>query len=210
VLFEGPPGCGKTTMARVLANVAKAPLVYLPIESVMSMYYGESERRFAAVFDQADRFDRCILFLDEIDALAGSRDKFMHEATRRVLSVLLRNLQGIAQSENVLVIGATNRALDLDRALMSRFNRVVRFELPSSPERLEIFRLYAAHLAAEHLEALAENSQGKSGRDIEDVCGEAERRWAHQLIAKAVAPSAPPFDQYVEALASKRQVAPEP
>ncbi len=210
VLFEGPPGCGKTTMARVLANVAKAPLVYLPIESVMSMYYGESERRLAHVFDQADRFPRCILFLDEIDALAGSRDKFMHEATRRVLSVLLRNLQGIAQSENVLVIGATNRAEDLDRALVSRFNRVVRFDLPNSQERLEIFRLYAGHLAKEHLEALAENSQGKSGRDLEDICGDAERRWAHQLVADGAAASAPAFDGYVEALASKRQVAPEP
>jgi SpoVK/Ycf46/Vps4 family AAA+-type ATPase len=210
VLFEGPPGCGKTTMARVLANVAKAPLVYLPIESVMSMFYGESERRLAEVFDQANRFARCILFLDEIDALAGSRDQFMHEATRRVLSVLLRNLQGIAQSEHVLVIGATNRAQDLDRALRSRFNRVVRFELPSAPERLEIFRLYASHLASEHLEALAENSQGKSGRDIEDVCSEAERRWAHQLIAEKAEPSAPPFDQYVEALASKRQHVSEP
>jgi SpoVK/Ycf46/Vps4 family AAA+-type ATPase len=210
VLFEGPPGCGKTTMARVLANVAQAPLVYLPIESVMSMYYGESERRFAEVFDHANRFERCILFLDEIDALAGSRDKFMHEATRRVLSVLLRNLQGIARSEHVLVIGATNRATDLDRALLSRFNRMVRFELPTSVERAAIFRLYASHLANEHLEALAENSQGRSGRDIEDVCGEAERRWAHQLISQAAAPSAPPFDQYVEALASKHQVAPEP
>jgi SpoVK/Ycf46/Vps4 family AAA+-type ATPase len=191
-------------MARVLAHVAKAPMVYLPIESVMSMYYGESERRFAEVFTQANRLPRCILFLDEIDALAGSRDQFMHEATRRVLSVLLRNLQGIAQSERVLVIGATNRALDLDRALMSRFNRVVRFDLPSSTERTEIFRLYASHLASEHLEALAENSHGTSGRDIEDVCGEAERRWAHQLIAQSQPPSAPPFDQYVEALASKR------
>ncbi len=210
VLFEGPPGCGKTTMARVLANVAKAPLVYVPIESVMSMYYGESERRLAAMFAEADRFPRCILFLDEIDALAGSRDKFMHEATRRVLSVLLRNLQGIAQSENVLVIGATNRAPDLDRALVSRFNRVVRFELPNSAERAEILRLYAGHLATEHLEALAENSAGKSGRDLEDICGEAERRWAHQLIAEKAAPSAPPFERYVEALASKRQLPPEP
>jgi SpoVK/Ycf46/Vps4 family AAA+-type ATPase len=210
VLFEGPPGCGKTTTARVLANVSKAPLVYLPIESVMSMYFGESERRLAEVFAESDRFARCILFLDEIDALAGSRDKFMHEATRRVLSVLLRNLQGIARSENVLVIGATNRAEDLDRALVSRFNRVVRFELPNSKERVEIFRLYAGHLANEHLEAIAENSQGKSGRDIEDICGDAERRWAHQLIAEGAPPSPPPFDRYVEALASKRQVAAEP
>jgi SpoVK/Ycf46/Vps4 family AAA+-type ATPase len=194
----------------VLANVAKAPLVYVPIESVMSMYFGESERRLAAMFAQADRFARCLLFLDEIDALAGSRDKFMHEATRRVLSVLLRNLQGIAQSENVLVIGATNRAEDLDRALVSRFNRVARFDLPSSPERVDIFRLYASHLAKEHLEALAENSPGKSGRDIEDVCGEAERRWAHQLISDGAQPSAPPFDKYVESLASKRHVVTEP
>lgn len=210
VLFEGPPGCGKTTMARVLANVAKAPLVYVPIESVMSMYFGESERRLAAMFAEADRFERCIFFLDEIDALAGSRDKFMHEATRRVLSVLLRNLQGIAQSENVLVIGATNRAGDLDRALVSRFNRVVRFELPDAAERADILSLYAGHLAKEHLEALAENSAGKSGRDLEDICGEAERRWAHQLVAEKAVPSAPPFERYVEALASKRQVHPEP
>jgi len=210
VLFEGPPGCGKTTMARVLANLAKAPLVYVPIESVMSMYYGESEKRLAAMFAEADRFPRCILFLDEIDALAGSRDKLMHEATRRVLSVLLRNLQGIAQAENVLVIGATNRAGDLDRALLSRFNRTVRFDLPKSEERAEILRLYAGHLAKEHLEALAENSNGKSGRDLEDICGEAERRWAHELIAKNLQPSAPPFERYVEALASKRQIGAEP
>ena len=134
----------------------------------------------------------------------------MHEATRRVLSVLLRNLQGIAQSENVLVIGATNRAGDLDRALVSRFNRVVRFELPNASERVEIFRLYAGHLAKEHLEALAENSQGKSGRDLEDICGEAERRWAHQVIAEGSQPSAPPFDKYVESLATKRQSLAEP
>jgi hypothetical protein len=203
VLFEGPPGCGKTTMARVVASVAKAPLVYVPIESVMSMYYGESERRLAAMFEQAERYERCLFFLDEIDALAGSRDKLMHEATRRVLSVLLRNLQGIAQSDSVLVIGATNRAVDLDRALLSRFNRVVRFELPNAAERAEILRLYASHLAKEHLEALAENSAGKSGRDLEDICGEAERRWAHQLIAGGAAPTAPPFDKYVEALSSK-------
>ena len=137
-LRGAPRLAGKTTMARVVANVAKVPLIYVPIESVMSMYYGESERRLAAMFEQAQRFDRCLFFLDEIDALAGSRDKLMHEATRRVLSVLLRNLQGIAQRDNVLVIGATNRAVDLDRALLSRFNRIVRFDLPNAAERAQI------------------------------------------------------------------------
>jgi SpoVK/Ycf46/Vps4 family AAA+-type ATPase len=91
VLFEGPPGTGKTTMARVIANTSKLPLVYVPIESIMSKWFGESEKRLDAIFDAAGAFPKSLVFLDEIDAFAGSREQGgMHEGTRRILSVLLR------------------------------------------------------------------------------------------------------------------------
>ncbi|CAI7871630.1 unnamed protein product, partial [Closterium sp. NIES-54] len=92
VLFDGPPGTGKTSCARAMAKRASVPLVYVPLESVASKYYGESERQLSTVFVLANQLHPggAIVFLDEVDALATARDSDMHEATRRVLSVLLR------------------------------------------------------------------------------------------------------------------------
>jgi SpoVK/Ycf46/Vps4 family AAA+-type ATPase len=70
VLFEGPPGTGKTTSARIIANQVRIPLVYMPIESILSKYYGESEKRFAEVWDACIELGKCIIFIDEIDAIA--------------------------------------------------------------------------------------------------------------------------------------------
>ncbi|XP_041026862.1 cell division control protein 48-like [Juglans microcarpa x Juglans regia] len=91
VLFEGPPGTGKTSCARVIANQAGVPLLYVPLEVVMSKYYGESERLLGKVFSLANELPNgAIIFLDEIDSFAVGRDNEMHEATRRILSVLFR------------------------------------------------------------------------------------------------------------------------
>ena len=73
ILFEGPPGCGKTTTAKIIANQVNIPLIYMPIEAIMSKWYGESENRFAEIFEAAKAMGRSILFIDEIDALAISR-----------------------------------------------------------------------------------------------------------------------------------------
>lgn len=199
VLFEGPPGTGKTTMARILASTAGLSLIYVPVESIMSKWYGESERRLDAIFDCAGKLERSIVFLDEIDAFAGSRETGgMHEGTRRILSVMLRQLQGLVDTSNVVVIGATNRKDDLDPALLSRFNRSIHFPLPSFEERGMILAHYATHLAPDEVAHLASLSDGRSGRELEDACGVAERMWASALVASGAVPTAPLLERYVE------------
>lgn len=201
VLFEGPPGTGKTTMARAIASEVGLPMVYVPVESIMSKWFGESERRLDAIFDHAGALERSIVFLDEIDAFAGSRDGQMHEGTRRILSVLLRQMQGLVETANVMVVGATNRAGDLDAALLNRFARTIGFPLPDAAERAAIIGLYARQLSAAELAEIAGRTDGASGRTLADGCGAAERLWAGTIIANKARPTAPPLSVYLDVFA---------
>ncbi|CAI5958084.1 unnamed protein product [Closterium sp. NIES-65] len=157
VLFDGPPGTGKTSCARAMAKRASVPLVYVPLESVASKYYGESERQLSTVFALANQLHPggAIVFLDEVDALATARDSDMHEATRRVLSVLLREMDGFERDRGIVVIAATNRKEDLDPALISRFDAAITFSLPDAHTRALIIAQYARHLTPEDRETLA-------------------------------------------------------
>ncbi|KAM0943179.1 putative AAA+ ATPase domain, ATPase, AAA-type, core [Dioscorea sansibarensis] len=212
VLFEGPPGTGKTSSARVIAKEAGVPLLYVPLEVIMSKYYGESERLLGTVFSLANELATgAIVFLDEVDSFAVARDDEMHEATRRLLSVILRQIDGFEQDKNVVVIAATNRKNDLDPALISRFDSMITFDLPDQQTREEILAQYAKHLARSDLVKIALATENMSGRDIKDICQQAERHWAAKLIRSQVPKdtentSLPPMEEYIRS-ADQRQKA---
>jgi hypothetical protein len=165
-----------------LVSLQGVPLLYVPLEVVVSKYYGESERLLASIFTAGNELpEGAIIFLDEIDSMAMTRDGEMHEATRRMLSVLLRQMDGFEQDKRIVVIAATNRKQDLDPALLSRFDTSVAFNLPDQSTREEIASQYARHLTSTELKAFGSASEGMSGRDIHDVCQQAERRWASKV-----------------------------
>ncbi|KAI3456506.1 hypothetical protein Pfo_013169 [Paulownia fortunei] len=210
VLFEGPPGTGKTSCARVIANQAGVPLLYVPLEIIMSKYYGESERLLGKVFSLANEIlDGAIIFLDEVDSVATARDSETHEATRRVLSVLLRQIDGFEQEKKVVVIAATNRKQDLDPALLSRFDSMITFGLPDQQTREAIVAQYAKHLTKSEMAELAAATEEMSGRDIRDVCQQAERQWASKIIRGQAQKneeqsSLPPLREYTESSLKRR------
>jgi SpoVK/Ycf46/Vps4 family AAA+-type ATPase len=144
-----------------------------------------------------------VLFLDEIDALGGTRAKEMHEASRRMLSTLLRHMDGLDAGQHVALIGATNRPRDLDPALISRFDVRVSFPAPDAAGRASIFARYARQLDANALSQLGDRATGLSGRDILNVCKSAERKWVCSRL-RAGAPMGPdelpPLEPYQEAV----------
>lgn len=164
----------------------------------MSKYYGESESRLAEIFEAAQAIGSVILFIDEVDSLATSREAGLHEATRRILSTLLRKIDSFESDGEVLVICATNRKKDLDPALVSRIDLSIRFNLPDASTRGQIFQRYAKQLSPEDLKTLGTMAISLSGRDISDICKDAERKWASKYIRKEVSSIAPDVSVYIE------------
>ena len=150
--------------------------------------------------------DGAIIFIDEVDGLATTRDAgSIHEATRRMLSVLLQHLEGFTGTSKSVLICATNRAEDLDPALLSRFDLTINYSLPDLKTRKDVLRLYAMQLGSDELADLAVLSHGMSGRDIKESCQDAERRCAAQAIRdhRAAVPSPPLLEDYRRAIYSR-------
>ena len=182
VLLYGPPGTGKTLLARCLARESGARFIHVRATDVVSKWYGEAERKLQEAFDWARREQPAVLFFDEIDALGRSRDD-AHEATHRLVSTFLENMDGLEGVEGVVVLAATNRPEAVDEALTrpGRFDRLVEVGLPDPAGRQSIFRVHLARadrragrrvfepLDEGGWERLLQATEGLSGADIAEA-----------------------------------------
>ncbi len=191
VLLTGPPGTGKTLLAKALARESKVNFISVKGPSLLSKYVGESERAVRDIFRKARQAAPCIIFFDEIDAIAPRRGAGESESrvTERVISQFLTELDGIEELKGVLVLGATNRPDILDPALIraGRFDATVEIPLPDGEARLKIFQVHTRGkpLAKEvSLDKLAGQTEGWSGAEIELLCRKAALNALRNLIEK--------------------------
>jgi SpoVK/Ycf46/Vps4 family AAA+-type ATPase len=175
LLLYGPPGCGKTYIARALAGELQAGFMSIGLSDVLNMYIGESEQRLHALFESARNNAPTVIFMDELDALGRKRSELRHSGSREVVNQLLQELDGVnTGNEAVFVLGATNLPWDIDVALKrpGRFDRAIFVEPPDLVAREHILRLSLDGRPVEgaDLGRLAKKTRGYSGADLAFIC----------------------------------------
>ncbi|MCK4380649.1 MAG: AAA family ATPase, partial [Candidatus Lokiarchaeota archaeon] len=180
ILLYGPPGCGKTLLARAVATESKANFISIKGPELLSKWVGESEKAIREVFRIAKQASPCIIFFDEFDSIAPSRGRHTSDSgvTEKVLSQFLTELDGLEVMKDILVIAATNRPDILDPALIrpGRIDRILLVPLPDEKGRLEILKIFTKEMPLASnikLEDLNDTINGFSGADIETWCREA-------------------------------------
>lgn len=180
IVLVGLPGTGKTMFAKAVATESEANFISIKGPEVFSKWVGESEKAVRELFRKARMAAPCIIFIDEIDAIAGKRHGGENDSNtgERVVNTLLTEMDGLLNMKNVMVLAATNRPELIDRALLrsGRFDRVLEIPVPDEKARAEIFKVHTHKMPLEKgvdLKALAKATDGYTGADIEGVCREA-------------------------------------
>jgi SpoVK/Ycf46/Vps4 family AAA+-type ATPase len=182
LLLYGPPGCGKTFIARAIAGEIDAHFISVSLADVLDMYIGQSERNIHALFEVARASAPCVIFLDEVDAIGQKRSQMRNSAARGTVNQLLSEMDGIssAANEGVYILGATNHPWDVDVALRrpGRFDRMVLVLPPDEPAREAILRYHLRQrpIAGVDTAKLAKQTDGYSGADLAYVCESAAER----------------------------------
>ena len=189
VLLRGPPGCGKTLLARAVANESEAHFISINGPEIMSKFYGESEKKLRKIFVEAEEKSPSIIFIDEIDAIAPKRETVTGEVERRVVAQLLALMDGLHSRGRVIVIGATNRPNSLDSALRrpGRFDREIEIKVPNEKGRREVFQIHTRNMPLDKNISLKEFSQithGFVGADISAICREAAMSALRRYLPK--------------------------
>lgn len=172
VLFTGPPGTGKTHLARIISQVSDAEFYMVRGPQLVTKWHGDSEGILRRLFERAAEHERAIIFFDEIDSIAARRGPESHEASNRLVTQFLTEMDGYNSADNVIVVAATNRASELDKALLrpGRFDWQIEFELPTLEDRISILRLQEHRYTTKgsvNVELLGALSDGWSGAKLE-------------------------------------------
>ncbi|PRQ23303.1 putative vesicle-fusing ATPase [Rosa chinensis] len=177
VLFYGPPGCGKTLLAKAIANECQANFISIKGPELLTMWFGESEANVREIFDKARASAPCVLFFDELDSIATKRGSSAGDSggADRVLNQLLTEMDGVSAKKTVFIIGATNRPDIIDPALLrpGRLDQLLYIPLPDEESRYQIFKSCLRKSPVSKyvdLSALAKHTPGFSGADITEIC----------------------------------------
>lgn len=175
VLLHGPPGCGKTLIAKATAKEAGTRFINLDVSILTDKWYGESQKLAAAVFTLAVKLQPCIIFIDEIDSFLRMRNSTDHEATAMMKTLFMSFWDGLITDSQctVIIMGATNRPQDLDRAILRRMPAAFHVPMPSTPQREQILQLILDNepLSEEvQISTIAKSTEGFSGSDLHELC----------------------------------------
>ena len=189
ILLYGPPGCGKTLIAKVLANESEANMYLINGPEIMNKYYGETEARLRDIFKEAKDNSPSIIFIDEIDAIAPKREEAYGDVEKRVVAQLLALMDGLTERGNVIVLGATNRPESVDPALRrpGRFDIEVEISVPNDDGRLEILQIHTRGMPLAEgidLKELASELHGYTGADIKSLCRETAMKAIRRYLPK--------------------------
>jgi len=191
IMLYGPPGCGKTMIARAVANECNAAFISVGISDVLSMWLGDSERNLAAMFDKARAQQPCVLFFDELDALAYSRSKAPNASARTVVNEFLAQLDGVGrENRGVLILAATNMPWDVDSAIKrpGRFARQIFVPPPDAAARRAMFEIKLTGVPAKSLDLdrLTSATAQFSGADIDGLIELAKESALADSLAQGV------------------------